>query len=75
MRDQNLDTFNEYPIGQLQEEFQDLNGDLNKSLKSFCPLVENLLEKYKKEPESFENNKVCILRVLLFHFKVTLIET
>jgi hypothetical protein len=61
MREQKLDTFNDYPMGQLQEEFQDLNGDLNKSLKLFCPLVEGLLEKFKSEPDSFENNKVCLL--------------
>ena len=49
---------NNFPINQLEEEFKDLNNDLNKSLKSFCPLIENLLNAYKKEPETFEDSKV-----------------
>jgi hypothetical protein len=59
MREQKqLDTLNGFPMEQLQEEFLDINNDLNKSLKSFCPLIENLLAKFKAEPDTFDNNKV-----------------
>ena len=60
MKEKTLDLFNNFLIGQLQEEFTDLNNDLNKSLKSFCPLVENLLSNFKADSEGFENNKVSI---------------
>ncbi len=49
---------NGYSVSQLEAEFKDLNNDLNTSLKSFCPLIENVLNSFKNEPESFENNKV-----------------
>ena len=39
-------------------DFEGINLEMNKNLKSVCPLIQNLLEKIKNEPDLFDTQKV-----------------
>ena len=46
-----------------RSEFKVINLEMNKHLKSICPLIQSLIEKFKNEPESFETEKVRIMLI------------
>jgi hypothetical protein len=46
-----------------RSEFKAINFEMNKHLKSICPLIQSLIEKFKNEPESFETEKVRIMLI------------
>jgi len=48
-----------------RNEFQGINLEMNKNLKSICPLIQSLIEKFKNEPDSFETQKVIKFTFIL----------
>ena len=49
---------NGFDSNQLQSDYIELNKNLNRNLKTVCPIIENLIKKFKNEPEQFETQKV-----------------
>jgi hypothetical protein len=58
MKDKEDNFLNCFDSGELQSEFIELNKNLNRNLKTVCPVIENLIKKLKNEPQQFETQKV-----------------
>ena len=60
----------EHSMDEARTEFVAINQEMNKNLKSVCPLIQNLLEKIKNEPQLLDTEKVC--HHFFFYRKVTI---
>jgi hypothetical protein len=61
--------------GEIEDQWSNVNKDMNKNLKNFCSFIESLISTFKNEPEFFDTNKVIHIIIFLFlHFKFLIIE-
>lgn len=47
-------------FSELQREFGDLNGDLNKNLKTISVFIENLIQNFRNDPEQLNTSNVIL---------------
>lgn len=55
--------------GEIEDQWSNVNKDMNKNLKNFCSFIESLISTFKNEPEFFDTNKVIHI-IIFFYFYI-----
>lgn len=50
-------------FSEIQREFGNLNGDLNKNLKTISLFIENLIQNFRNDPEQLNTSNVILMKL------------
>jgi hypothetical protein len=59
---------------EIEDQWLNVNKDMNKNLKTFCSFIESLISTFKNEADFFDTNKVIFINKLMNDFFKSLAE-